>query len=186
MNVAILRARPAGKTSCQDGTDMTTAGEKCVRRTQWRVWNSVSWKGKNPLVIPGMGKVCNWLEEDWGLEDSCMRPNRVLDHEVSWGQWFIAAPFFGNSLQDSQKEKQNTVVPGNTSEIMCMYVLCQKSTQPSSCEEEEGQHYILMTCPCISESRAHLASRGCLSLRIMLFKLAGVLLCRGLYLLKQS
>lgn len=33
MNVAVVRARPAGKTSCQDGTDVTTAGEKeCVRK----------------------------------------------------------------------------------------------------------------------------------------------------------
>lgn len=40
-----------------------------------------------------------------------MRPSRVLDHEGSRGPWFVAAPFLGNSLQDSQKEKRTTVVP---------------------------------------------------------------------------
>lgn len=32
MDVAILRARPAGKTACQDGTDVTTAqGRACEK-----------------------------------------------------------------------------------------------------------------------------------------------------------
>lgn len=66
--------------------------------------------------------------------------------------------------------------------LKSLYVLCQKGTEPSSCEEEDGQHYILMIGPCISESGAHLASGGCL--KIMVFKPAGVLFCRGLYLTK--
>lgn len=64
---------------------MTTGGEVCEKGHSALSETKFHGKGKkpNPLVIPGMGKVCFWLEEDWGLEDPCMRPNRVLDHERS-------------------------------------------------------------------------------------------------------
>lgn len=141
---------------------------KCVRKDTVIVWNKVSWKGKKTelLVIPGMDKVCFWLEEDWGLEDPCMRLDSVLGHERSWWQWFVA-PFLGYSLQLTKM----LLFPGKL--WNSMYVLCQMPKRPTAILWR-SQHYISMISPCIWESRACLASRCCLSW--MLFKLAWILL----------
>lgn len=93
----------------------------------------------------------------------------------------VCGSFFWVQPAVHKKKSKTLLFPGNL--WNSIYVLCQKGPQPS-CEEEDGQNYILMTSPCIWESRAHLASRGCLSWRIMLFQLTWILLYRGLYLLK--
>lgn len=77
----------------------------------------------------------------------------MRDHEDS-GLWLLSLGAACSS------QKRCCFLESSESLYMC--VLCQKGRQPS-CEEEDGQHYVLMTCPCIWESRAHLASRGCLS-----------------------
>lgn len=99
-----------------------------VRRIQW--WSEMKFhaKGKkNPkqhLVIPGMGKVCFWLGEDWGLEDPCMRPDGVLGHERSWWQWFVA-PFLGYSLQFTK-----TLLFPRSTEILCMSCAKKANSHP--------------------------------------------------------
>lgn len=93
--------------------------------------------------------------------------------------WFAAAPFWEHTVglaKAELKHCRSLAIPLKT----CVYP-ASKSTQPSNCKETCGQHYILMTSPCVSvsESEVCFASRCCLSLRIILFKLA-------LHLLKQS
>lgn len=155
-DVAALGARLQEKPPVKLGWTWPQVWEACEKGYSAGLKQKFHGKGKNPkpLMIPGMGKVCFWLEEDWGLEVPCMRPVRVLGHEKSWRQWLVA-PFLGYSLQFIK----TLLFPGKLWNSVS--VLCQKGWQ-QSCEEEDSQHYILMTSPCIWESRAHLASRSCL------------------------
>lgn len=64
--------------------------------------------------------------------------------------WFAAAPFWEHTVGLAKAESKHChslAIPLKT----CVYP-ASKSTQPSNCKETCGQHYILMTSPCVSVS----------------------------------
>lgn len=135
---------------------------------RWKsMWERIQWQSE--MKFNGKGKKTQSPCDSWdgqgvllaGKKTGDLRTHAwgqlgfwvMRDHEDS-GLWIL----FSGTACSSQK----CCCFLGSSENQYVYVLCQKGRQPS-CEEENGQHYVLMTSPCVWESRAHLASKGFLS-----------------------